>query len=81
LWDAYGVPVKLKRNEADYLAVIVEASRDSGAVLYVYDPSKRLVYQEVLPSGSSIAAIPIGSSGAEQILVGGNGTVWAYTKN
>jgi hypothetical protein len=78
LWDAYGVPVKLRSNAKAYFAVIVDSARDGGSVLYLYDPRESLVYQEILPSGSCVAAIP-GRAGTDRLFVGGNGIVWSYT--
>jgi hypothetical protein len=45
----------------------------------VYKADGSLIYEEVLPAKCSIAAVPVGNTGAEQILVGGEGTVWSYT--
>ena len=79
LFSANGAPVKLKAGQPEYLAVVVDSGHGAGSILYVYDSKKLLVYQEVLPSGSSIAGLSVGASGKEQLLVGGEGKVWSYT--
>jgi len=79
MWDAYAVPVKLKPGAEEYLAVVAASGRGGVSVFYLYDPGRKLVYEEVLPSGYSVAATPLDSSGAEQIMVGGDGIVWSFT--
>jgi len=79
LGRARGTPAKLRSDEPEYLAVAVEYEMWQRAVLYVYDSTGKLAYQEVLPDPcASIAAIPLDGSGRDTLLVGGMGRVWAY---
>lgn len=79
LGKAYGVPVKLTKDEQEYLAVIVEFQNWNRSVLYLYNPKQELVYQEVLEEVcASIAAVSLEDKPTESILVGGNGRVLRY---
>ena len=77
---ARGVPVKLKADQPEYFAVLVELQfywRRS--ILYIYNPNHKLVYQEILPETcGAIAALPLDRSGTDALLVGGWGKVWQY---
>ncbi len=79
LGHARGIPVKLKTDQPEYFAVIVEFSNWKRSILYVYNESGTLVYQEIFTeSCASIAAVSIDKSNVESILVGGVGKVWQY---
>lgn len=79
LGHARGIPVKLKTDQPEYFAVIVEFSNWKRSILYVYNQSGALVYQEILTEPcASIAAVSIDNSNVESILVGGVGKVWQY---
>ncbi len=79
LGHARGVPIKIKSDQPEYLAVIVEFSNWKRSILYVYNPTGALVYQEVLPEVcGSIAAISLDNSGTDTMLIGGEGKVWQY---
>jgi uncharacterized protein YodC (DUF2158 family) len=79
LGHARGTTVRLKKDEPEYFAAVVEFKQWARSLLYVYDSAQTLVYQEVLPESSpSIAAVALDKSGAEALLVGGNGKVWEY---
>jgi hypothetical protein len=75
--------VKLKVNEPKYLAILGNFMTSSRAMLYVYSPDGKLVYNEILPEESkTIMALPAGpggAGGAEEILVGGTHTIWRYS--
>lgn len=79
LGHARGVPVKIKSDQPEYLAVIVEFSSRERSILYVYNPNRALVYQEILPEAcASIAAISLDKSEIDTMLIGGEGKVWQY---
>jgi len=79
LGHARGTTVRLKKDEPEYFAAVVEFKQWARSLLYVYDSAQTLVYQEVLPeSSASIAAVALGTPGAEALLVGGDGKVWEY---
>jgi len=49
------------------------------SILYVYEPSGGLVYQEVLEGAcQAVAAHRFAEGEAETLLVGGENQVWAY---
>lgn len=75
-----GVPVRLKRGRPEYLAVIVELrGRWHRSVLYVYDFTGTLVFQEIIAETcKSVAALPSDKPEEEMLLVGGEGRVWRY---
>lgn len=77
---ARGIAVSLKSGKPECFAALVTFENARRSVLYVYDPAGKLVYQEVLPEASaSIAAISLDNSGAESILIGGEGHVTRYS--
>lgn len=77
--DARGALVKLFKDQPEYLAVAVTCSNWNRTIFYLYDPTGKLVYKEVLDeTGEAIAAIPLDNSGTDNILLGGNGRVWQY---
>jgi hypothetical protein len=76
--DIWATPVALRAGAPAYLAATLVFSEASKSVLYVYDSAGSLVYQEVLPGRcEAVAALPLGT-GAEALLVGGEGTVTKY---
>ncbi len=79
-YRAKGAWVKLGKDQQEYLAVINQFAALDRSVLYIYTPSGRLAYQEVLPEEcSSIAALPPeNDSDSQEFLVGGSRTVWRY---
>ena len=75
----WGTPVKLRDNEPEYFAVIADFGILDRASLYVFNPERKLVYQEILPeSCQSIAAVSLGDPNKESILVGGYGKILRY---
>jgi hypothetical protein len=79
LGHARGTPAKLKSDQPEYLAVVVEFRNWDRSALYVYDASGTLVYEEVLPEAcASIAALALDKSGTDTLLLGGTGKVWQY---
>lgn len=78
---AAGAWVRLKKDEPKYLAVVGEFVLLDRSVFYVYDSRGKLVYHELLPEEcADVVALPAedGGDGAEEILVGGEKTVWRY---
>ncbi len=74
-----GLPVRLGSSPADYFAALLEYP-DSASVLFIYDPSGALIYQEVLPGRwASIAAFRAAGDEADTLLVGGPGEIWKYS--
>ncbi len=79
LGHARGVPVKIKSNIAEYFAVVVAFERWKKSILYVYNSSGELLYQEILPETcAAISAAALDGSDMETILIGGVGKVWKY---
>lgn len=79
LGEARGTVVKLTKNQAPYLAVAVEFRHWKRTLLYVYDSSKSLIYQENIPSAcASIAALQKQNSSEESLLVGCDNTILKY---
>ena len=79
LGHARGTPVRLKSDEPPYLAVAVEFSNWQRSILYVYDASGNLIYQEIIAEACpSIAALALHSPTEETLLVGGEEKVWQY---
>lgn len=79
LGHARGTAVKLERSEPEYLAVVVEFTNWERSILYLYDSTRTLVYQEIIPERcASIAAMSLDRSDTEVLLVGGEGKVWEY---
>jgi len=79
LGDTYAALVCLNTGQADYLAVLVNHDIWNVAVLYVYDNTGKLVYDEVLPwSAPALAAVKLGSDDTETLMVGSGTTVWKY---
>ena len=80
VYNAKGAWIKLMEAQPEYLAVIAHFVFLNRSILYVYEPSGKIVYQEILPEeGTSIAVLPAGrKDGAQELLVGGAKTVWRY---
>lgn len=79
LLDVYGTTVKLRSSEASCFAAVAVDSSMKRSVLYIYDSAGELIYQELLAQiCSSIAAFPLGESGTEALLLGGEGRVLQY---
>ena len=77
--DVLGVPVKLRKDLPEYFAVVVTFQLADRSVLYLYNSNQGLVYQEVLDEPChALAALPLGKTGEEALLVGGEGKVWEY---
>ncbi|HET6454662.1 MAG TPA: VCBS repeat-containing protein [Armatimonadota bacterium] len=78
LGDAFGTPVTLVKGKP-HLAILVEYHNWDRSILYVYDPSGKLVYQEVIPEDcAAIAALALDNSGTEALLIGAPGKVLKY---
>jgi hypothetical protein len=77
--QTYATLVLLKSGQPEYLAVLVDYNTWDVAVLYVYDNTGKLVYDEVLPwSAPTVAAVKLGSDDTETLMVGSGSTVWKY---
>jgi hypothetical protein len=79
--QTYGVPIRLRPGEPNYLAVLaVNAIHDSDrALLRIYSPSGEVVYSEVLAEDCSAVAVePAQASMPEKLLVGARSRVWRY---
>lgn len=75
------VPVKLKENEKDYLAVLTYESHGftDRAVLSIYSPRQELAYEEYFPENcSALATYSTADSNLETLLVGGTDKVWKF---
>ncbi|HJQ23131.1 MAG TPA: hypothetical protein VKA60_04395 [Blastocatellia bacterium] len=82
LYRVHGITVKLKAEGPEYFAAVAESIVYERSVFYVYNSTGSLVYQEILPEAyESIAAFPLGLSGREAILLGGDGEVIEYKMN
>ncbi len=74
-----GTSVQLQAGQPSHFAVVVNFTQWRRSILYVFDSSKKLVYEEVLAEPcQSVAAIKLGKTGAESLLVGGEGRVLRY---
>lgn len=79
LYPIYTVQVKLQSSESKYLAVLGSYLRSNRAVLYIYSPEGKLVYNEILPEESkTLMALPRENGDTEDILIGGKQTIWRY---
>lgn len=76
------IPVRLEANSEPFLA---NANYSKGRmILSIYNPEKKLVYEETLSGGVRLAAIPDDKSGTETLLVSECGKefcgkIWQYT--
>ena len=79
LGHAYGTPFAMPSGEEFGFAVIVNYPNWKRSMLYLYDDSKTLLYQEVLAEpGSAITTRRNASTGGDFILVGGSNRIHAY---
>ena len=79
VYRARGVWVKLKKDQPRYLAAIARFAAIDRSLLYVYDEQGKLVYHEILPEDcNAILAFTSEKEGSEDILVGGEKSVWRY---
>lgn len=81
VFRAKGAWIKLKKDQPKFLAVIATFATIDRSLFYVYDQQSKLIYHEILPEDcNSIAVLESESgNGAEDVLVGGETTVWRYT--
>jgi len=78
--DVRATLVMLRNHQPEYLAVVGFMAPWGKSTLFVFDREKRLVYHETLPGRcEALAAMPLGKTGEEALLVGGEGKVWEYT--
>ena len=76
--DVKGNVVKLD-NDNSYIAVIADIHKWDRSVLYLYNSSDQLIYQEILPEACfSIYALPSSEGSYQSLLVGCKDTVWQY---
>jgi hypothetical protein len=74
-----GTPVRLAGG-APYFASLLRNFLWNRSLLYIYDGQNQLVYQEILDHDcDALHAIP-GEHGAENLLLGCDGTVWKYSQ-
>ena len=79
LGEARGAVIKLTKDQSPYLAVAVEFRHWKRTLLYVYNSTKNLVYQENIPSAcASIATLQKQNSREESLLVGCDNTILKY---
>jgi hypothetical protein len=70
--------VHLRKDKPAYLAVVAPFIGIPRANLYVYDSSGTLIYHELLPETAETITVLPGENGVEQLLVGGQQTIWKY---
>lgn len=80
IYRARGLWIRLKRDQPKYLAVIATFGSLDRSLFYVYDQQGKLIYQEILPDNCNaiVALPPDNDSDTENILVGGEKTIWRY---
>ena len=80
VYKAKGAWIRLTEAQPEYLAVIAYFVALNRSMLYVYEPSGKIVYQEILPEEcTSIAVLPTDrKDGVQELLVGGSKTIWRY---
>jgi hypothetical protein len=79
VYRARGVWVRLRKDQPKYLAVIARFGVIDRSLFYVYDEQAKLVYHEILPEDcNAVVAFSSENEGSEDILVGGEGSVWHY---
>lgn len=79
VYRARGAWVKLKKDQPKYLAVVAKFGVIDRSLLYVYDEQGKLVYHEILPEDcNAVVAFSSENEGSEDILVGGERSVWRY---
>jgi len=74
------VPVRLQAGGPECLAVAVGSPDGTGGSgLYLYDKDGQLIYHETLSEPClAVARFPLGQTGPDALLVGGQGCVWQY---
>jgi hypothetical protein len=78
-YDAKGAWVKLDPARPEMLAVITYYVALDRSVLYVYDASGTLLYEEVMPEQClAVAALPAPEGRPQEFLVGCDSTVFRY---
>lgn len=79
-YDAEGAWVKLDPARPEMLAVITSYVVLDRSVLYVYNESGALLYEEVMPEQCrAVAAMPAPEGRPQEFLVGCDTTVWRYS--
>ncbi|HEV2802939.1 MAG TPA: hypothetical protein VGW12_20910 [Pyrinomonadaceae bacterium] len=80
VYRASGVWAKLQKDQPKYLAVVARFAAIDRSLFYVYDAQGKLLYHEILPEDcNSVAVLPSArEDGGEDILVGGEKTIWRY---
>lgn len=79
VYRAKGVWVKLRKDQPKYLAAVARFAVIDRSLFYVYDEQGKLVYHEILPEDcNAIAAFSSEDADGEDILVGGERSVWRY---
>ncbi|MFQ5839339.1 MAG: FG-GAP repeat domain-containing protein [Candidatus Methylomirabilales bacterium] len=79
--NARCAPVRFEKGRELYFAVValVRASWKR-SLLYIYDPTGRLIYQEVIPTRmATLTAMPSTTGKGASLFVGGEGVVWEYS--
>jgi hypothetical protein len=77
--ETFATLVRLNPSQPEYLAVLVDYNIWDVAVLYVYDNTGKLLYDEVFPSSApALTAAKLGDDDTETLLVGSGATVWMY---
>lgn len=78
-YDGEGAWVRLDPARPEMLAVITYYVAPERSVLYVYDKSGALLYEEVLPGRClAVAALPAPEGRPQELLVGCDSTVFRY---
>jgi hypothetical protein len=87
--QAMGVPVAVRPNQSPVLAVggLLECKcgqwfglKAVHGELFIFDASRRLIWDEVLPERiEAMAALPTAGGKGETLLVGGENKVWQYS--
>lgn len=79
VYRAEGAWVKLDPARPEMLAVITSYVVLDRSVLYVYDASGTLLYEEVMPEQCrAVAALPAPEGRPQEFLVGCDTTIWRY---
>ncbi len=80
VYRAEGAWVRLRPEQPKYLAVVARFATLDRSLFYVYDAQGKLLYHEILPEACNAlsAFLSEGGAGGEDILVGGERTVWRY---